>query len=111
MINPPELSRTGSPMPTTGCPAAANAAAAGAYVAAPLLHPGATCHVPFDDWTKPYVAAIVGLPKISGWWAGLTPAKLHAVTAPWVLVPPPYCANDVEAVPKTAPAATAASRM
>src|ERR1700722_5227678 len=99
MTNPPGPvpPRTGSPSATMGSPLAANADAAGASVAAPRRHPGATCHEPFD-WTKPYVAATTGLLKTSGWLTGLIPDKLHCRT----LDSPPYCAQVVEAVPKTA---------
>jgi hypothetical protein len=41
-----------------------------------------TCQVPSRDLTKPYWLATAGLPKISGWTAGLTRLGLHGTTDP-----------------------------
>ncbi len=59
---------------------------AGRTTACPVLHQRRqlddTCQVPLRDFTKPYDRATAGLPKISGWNAGLTPTRLQGSTDP-----------------------------
>src|SRR5258708_27122929 len=63
---------------------------------------GTTCQARSGPRTKPYALAAAGLPKMSGWWTGLTPSRLHGFTNPPLARSPPIIDDQAaEVVPST----------